>query len=206
MSKTVLSILILWISLIVFANPIFASHAFRLSGFYLDINGFGGYTGTTVASDDTTPKLAQFGLGFTGAYQMSDNSFAGLSSDYRFINQYSAVIESVGNRKGTRWNIISPTIGVQMNHWTLKGDFQFLGNYELAKQTSTGSKITYKRPLGGRITALYPFLDAEIHTGLYFEYLSFGYQYLSSGTGIDLSKRLLLWQIGVSITFEVISI
>jgi len=60
--------------------------------------------------------------------------------DFRFINQYSDVDPIIGNKRGYRWNTVAPEIGVKYWRLLLKGNFQFLGSYNILNKTDEDIK------------------------------------------------------------------
>lgn len=185
------TILIILVILFLNANITYA-------GIYGDLDLFGGYTGTTVSAGATAPTLLQAGAGATLGLNFSDFIF-GLSSDYRFINQYSTPTSDVGNRHGTRWNIASPTLGVMLGSFLLKADFQFLGNYNLGALASDGGTISCTNPMGYRVVLAYDFFS-PVYIGAFYESVSFSNQNDSVSGNTTLSPTLQLWQAGLYLT------
>ncbi len=171
---------------------------------YLDASGFMGYTKSTDQDGADSPTLLQPGGGATLGWRFASLLILGVSSDYRAINHMSDVTPQVGNRRGTRFNIVSPTLGIQAGKFLLKGDYQFLGNYKLGNQTVEGADMTFKSPSGFRASLAYALAD-HVYTGLYYETINFGKQEVSTGTEIELSKKLNVWQIGAVLTFSLTS-
>ncbi len=165
---------------------------------YLDLSATGSYS--KVSGITNPPTLGQFGLGITAAYNWTSSIFIGVSSDYRLINQYSDLDVAVGNYRGSRWNMASPTLGFQFGSFVTKIDLQILGNYELANATATGSKIAFKGPIGGRISISYPF-QGSIYLGAFYETLSFKTLNDSASGDSALSQKLTLWQSGICVTY-----
>ncbi len=165
---------------------------------YMDVNLFSGYT--KVSGLTSSPKLGQFGGGFSLGYFWTDWFFTGISSDYRLINQYSDVDDTIGNYRAKRWNLVSPTLGIK--YWILvfKADFQFLGNYTFLNTTSTGSTFSLKSPIGGRASLSAPIWE-NFYLGIYYELLSFGKTNDSISGVTTLDPKRKFTQFGLSISY-----
>ncbi|MCC7440266.1 MAG: hypothetical protein IT285_01450 [Bdellovibrionales bacterium] len=167
-----------------------------LDKMHVDLALAAGYFGTAATGDSKTPFLLQLGFGATGAWKFGSRWFAGLSSDFRFVNQYSSVVSDVGNRRGTRWNILAPTFGGRFGNVIAKLDLQFLGAYSLGNKTLGGQDVSYTNPLGFRLTGMLP-VKNRFHLGLQFEYLNFSGQTLD-GEESDLENQSLsTWHGGI---------
>ncbi len=190
---------------------------FGLKNTYLDASLFAGYSKISYSDSYEAPTLGQGGGSITAGYWLRDyinfDLFVGATTDFRFINQYSDVDPIIGNKRGYRWNTVAPEIGVKYWRLLLKGNFQFLGSYNILNKTDEDITIKYKSPLGGKLTALYP-LAAEIspwkflnniHLGVHVEYLAFSdletsYDNVVSGT-TELPSAQKIWQAGISATY-----
>lgn len=178
---------------------------------YVDALLSSGYSSIAVVSDRDMPSLLQWGGSFTaGARLFNGKLIAGLTSGYSWANQYSTVVASVGNQRGGRWNVIAPVVGTTYGPFTAKLDFQFLGSYALATPTPQGDELSYNRPLGGRLTALYqlplPFIPFQlpghgVNAGVHLEMLRFSRAELSSGEAFALANAALYWQAGLSLGY-----
>ncbi|MCM2277375.1 MAG: hypothetical protein NDJ89_04810 [Oligoflexia bacterium] len=157
---------------------------------YVDAGGFFGYSSIATSKQ----KLAQSGFGFTAAIWAMPELFVGVTSDFRLINQYSAV-DASGNMRGTRWNMASPTVGYKLGHLTLKLDVQLLGDYKLSKSTVAGTAAAYKSPLGARLAGIYPVWE-QVNVGWQFEYLQF-----SKINDTTLSAKLKQMQVGLNVAY-----
>lgn len=163
---------------------------------YLDAGLSAGYTRSSVPTSFSSPTLISFGAGATGAWRVGSSWAFGVTTDFRLINQYSTVDSNLGNRRGTRWNIVSPTAVYFCHDWIFKGDVQFLGKYRLSESTAGGDTVSFTKPLGARITAMKPIWD-KIHGGLMFEYLVFSKQSIENVSETELTNKLKMWQIGL---------
>lgn len=173
----------------------------KSSSMYFDLMALAGYSSPTVVSGAKVPILGQYGAGTTIAYKFFPFLFSGITSDYRIAAQYSDVSKTIGNFGGSRFNYAAPTIGFVFPSFTLKLDFQFLGDYKLSKTTTKGESIQYKNPQGARAILLLPFTKRLIHMpitlGLNGEYMTFDKQNSSSLGLRDLSPNLVYWQAGL---------
>ena len=175
---------------------------------YLDANVAGGFSTHSVQTSATHPKMGQFGMGIALGAEVWRGIMVGANSDYRFINHYSDVTKLVGNSRGNRWNYVAPMIGYKAGRFTLKGDFQFLGDYNLSNKTSKNEEVKYKKPLGGRLAVMYQLPQFWIynleglHAGLYGEYLAFGKLWTTNAGERDMTTHLKLWQFGATVAWS----
>ena len=182
----------------IFASAAFASSSGSSSlNLHIEASLFSGSSNVSSAND-TSPTLNQTGFGLTLGTVLQSHYLLGVSSDYRMIEQYSNP-NSNGNMYGSRWNMASPTVGYKTDRFLFKLDYQFLGNYELKKETYSGSKLVYTNPSGFRFSSDY-LLSRNLGFGIYYERISFGAQEVRSPTTAIVSKftnsHLALWQVG----------
>jgi hypothetical protein len=165
---------------------------------------------STEAAAPSAPTLLQWDLGATFAYRLPQLSiedvrvatFAGLTSDFRILSQYSALDPQLGNFRGTRWNVVGPVVGALIDGtYLVKVDLQFLGSYALSNSTVEGASLHYESPFGFRAQALYPvgrFFDKpKLNAGLEFETVSFSRQDIVGVASTPLVSGLHVWQLGV---------
>jgi len=173
------------------------------SWFYLD-GTFGlGYAQNNApsvinVSYASSPKMIQMLLGTTTGLKINNSLFAGLSFDYKKSFQISSVDKLIGNFSGTRWNLLSPTVGIYLNEYLLKLDFQYLGNYTMANKTVDGKDVSYGNVFGGRAVFMAPmdnFVKMPLNAGLLFEYLSFGRVMSDTFKNQKLTTRLGAWSL-----------
>jgi hypothetical protein len=132
------------------------------------------YSSTTAAAGASTPTIFTEGIGLTADYRLSDIWLVGLSTDFVFINQTTDPGTTGANFSGTRWNIISPTFGAQLNKHLLLLDVEFLGNWTLKNAAANSGTAQYQNPIGFRLRYSHPlgFIN-NVSLGAQFEYLSF---------------------------------
>lgn len=157
------------------------------------------YSKATIIQGADAPTLGQAGIGLTGGYRFEE-FFGGLTTDFRISGQYSDVKPTVGNARGTRWNIVSPTIGWHRGNLLIKGDVQFLGSYRLRNDGPGGATISYTSPIGGRVVGMYRVFE-KIHAGLFYELVSFSKQNNSLTGETSLENKLKLWQTGLTASY-----
>lgn len=163
--------------------------------FHVDINASAGYSGLSGESVSESPTLLQWSGGITAAPIFYDTVFVGLTSDFRYIGQYSDVVEQDGNFRGTRWNIASPTLGIKYSGFLLKFDYQVLGDYDLSENTFEGATFSFTEPKGFRGQVLYNVWE-QLHLGVQYETLKFErFRDSERGEG-EVSPALSLWQAG----------
>lgn len=169
--------------------------------FYKDAFAQGGYS-TANVSVGSKPFLIQYSVGFSFAKNIKNRFFVGATSDYRWINHYS-VVTAAGNFRGTRWNYVSPLLGIYVKRLIFLVDFQFLGNYNLTYSTDAGTSVTYSSPIGGRASVLFPVgKKGRFHAALFFEQVKFKKQKLStSTTETTLSPALTLLNAGIGLHY-----
>ena len=129
----------------------------------------------------------------------------GLDVEYRFIGQYSAVSDDVGNMRGHRFSWFSPSVTVVFPpDWQLHFNLQIGGDYALSTPTDESEQWSYGRGLGFRLEALHR-IDSFVKKsklGLGIEYLKFGTRTISHVDTRDLTEPLKLLQIGVTVSYE----
>ena len=168
-----------------------------------------GYSTTNTVAG-SRPHMMQVAMGLVVAYQFQ-KSWArgitlGVATDYRVINQYSAIGMTGANYRGTRWNIASPVVGFDYRGLLLLADFQFLGNYDLRNLASLGGggvfEVAYSRPWGVRAALTYPlFWRKRIRVGVMGEFVQFSKMHVSMyEEDSDLASRQNIWQSGLTVS------
>lgn len=174
--------------------------ASSLSQYFISGNGGVGYSSASVSQGMSSPTILQFNLGATGAYKFSSSWMLGLSSDFSFINQYSDTATSGANYRGTRWNMVSPTVGFVYKNLTILADAEFLGNYRIYLAAANGGDVAFSSPLGGRIRGTYP-VAKNINAGWSFEYMTFGNRTNSISGDATLDSKQKLWELGAVVSY-----
>lgn len=174
------------------AGLLFPALAFsEIEDLYLDAGGFAGYSTTINAK----PELMQSGIGFTaGIWAFPEFLFAGITTDFRVINQYSSVTAS-GNMKGTRFSSFAPTVGARWKGMLLKLDAQLIGRYSMSSTTIGGADAAYRSPLGARLTGLVPVWE-RVHAGASLEYVTFG-----KVNEVVLNERIKQWNASLAAAY-----
>ena len=171
--------------------------AFNVPNLYVDLIGSWGYASRSVSGTDEAPLLFTWTVGTTVLWDINNSVALGISHDARIINQHSDVVLSVGNSRGTRYNFLSPTIGLFLGSFTLKADVQYFGSYSLSNVTQSGSELEFGSPIGGRLRVSY-LAKSWFGIGIVFESVTFRTLFDSSRGEIDISGNSVnLWQIGV---------
>ena len=144
------------------------------SQFYAAANGFFSYTSTTAATGASAPTLFTEGFGFVVSYKITPVWMLGLSTDYNFINQPNDPGSGGINFSGNRWNIISPSLGFRAGPHLFLLDYEFLGNWSLAKPAANSGSVQYQSPSGIRMRYEHtlPFIE-DFLIGVQLEYINF---------------------------------
>jgi len=74
----------------------------------------------------------------------------GVMSDYHVITQLSALDASVGNRRGTYFNMVSPMLGLDLGKAMVRGTLLMMGQYDMQNLTYFNQALTYSGPMGFR--------------------------------------------------------
>ena len=171
-------------------------------GLWFDLGGMAGYTSIAVPEyiqdndDESAPTIYQMGGSASLGIRFLNSFLFGATSDYRMINQYSEPTKLVGNRRGKRFNLVAPFVGLITDRFLFKFNYQFLGDYVLSNPTAEGITMSYTDPTGFRGTALFRF-NPYLASGVFFEYLQFKTQKLIEE--IKLADSYNMWQAGISV-------
>lgn len=178
-----------------------APKAMALGPFHIDFHVSAG-KGSAKFEDKTEdkPTTWQYGAGATVGYKFWRVLYFGVSADYFKIVQTTDVSSEWGNRKGTRMNLASPTIGLKGGGFHLKYDYQLLGKYELDKQDSSGNDVHYEDPAGHRFYLGYR-LGILYEVGLMYEKLTYETEVVGESER-ELTNKMELKQIGLVLTFS----
>jgi len=146
--------------------------------------------------------MLQYGIGTTiglGFYPF----ILGVSADKYLVNQMSDVKSPYGNRKGSRTNIFSLTIGLNIMSFILKADYQFMGNYNLDKKNIEGLEIKYETPKGLRfyLGMQFEFMPLAGKLGFFYESVDYEKEIVGANESI-LSNKMNIKQIGLMAQFD----
>ncbi len=173
--------------------------AFAKVTFYGDIFGGGGNGKAKAGSDASSPEMTHVFGGITYGLNIAETFVVGGTSDYRSVSQRTASNAlTFGNRSGTRINVFSPTLIIDLQKAFVKADYQFIGNYELTNSTATGQKISYQAPKGYRgQLGFYFSKNKDAFLSLYYEALEFGSEQVGTAAAKTLTNKLRLNSYGV---------
>ena len=171
--------------------------------FYWTAQGSASSGSTTAAAGAATPSLTVWDLGFIGAYRITSTWFAGLSTDYIFINQTNDPGSSGTNYSGTRWNMLSPIVGAIFGNHTVSLDYELMGNWTLSKSAANSGTATYKNPTGFRLRYFYqlPWFNGKWKAGAQYESLSFNTLGNSSSGDTTLTTTQSFSRVGLAVGY-----
>ena len=174
---------------------------FKKEHLYLDANANFASVGNASSSVASSPTLLGYGLGLSIGYDVIRVFFLGFAADAEWVGQYTAPDDATGNRRGNRLQF-SPQIGARIGDFVFKGDYQFMGNYNLSTSDAAGNTVSYTKPSGFRLQALYG-LTEDIYGGLIYQSVSFSNQHLVGPNAGDtaLSQNFSLTQFGVTLAY-----
>jgi hypothetical protein len=117
--------------------------------------------------------------------------FAGLRSTYMQIEQISKVTNAVGNRRGMWFMPLAPLLGARIKRFQLFAEYEMMGDYKLARSTTNGDRVTYKKPQGFGLEVLYA-LDKKWHwsAGLRYQEVTFSQEQVGTTPPTDVSMNL----------------
>lgn len=168
----------------------------RLSAAYhFGVNGFGGYSSSTVPNGYSSPTLNQFGLGAAAGFGFR-GFMLGAATDYRWISQTSDLANGVGNRRGARWNVVSPALFIFFKKFFIQLEAQLLGEYKLTNLTPEGAAVIFKRPIGAKVAFGIP-LSHRFYLGAFVESVLFRSQTVTETK--ELHPPLNLWSTGLQL-------
>jgi hypothetical protein len=185
-----------------------------LDNFYFDGGILFGNARPSIPGIADEPFLIQMGLNATIAYKIfafiaNGNRItisAGLMPDYRFSGQYSSLDPTIGNFRGTRFQLLTPTIVAKIEDaWTLKLGVELSGAYNLSRPTYDGNSLEFASPFGVSLTGLYSlanlFKTPRLYGGLQLEYATFGtIQDSAQGTS-SLSSSIKMLEFGIAVVY-----
>jgi hypothetical protein len=148
----------------------------------------------------TEPTLLAWRAGLTSGLKIFSNLLLGIESEYQTLGQLSEVDASVGNYKGSRWNLISPTLGLVFSKWIFKVNYQFIGDYYLSKKTAGNADLAYSTPSGWKLTLAYA-LGPHFHLTAFYESIAFRKLRASNLSDRALDEDFRLWQMGMGLSY-----
>ncbi len=129
---------------------------------------------------------------------LSNHLFIGAASDYRWISQVSPLANGSGNRRGERWNQISPALFLLFHSFFVQLEAQILGQYILTNLTPEGAQVMYQRPLGAKVSVGFS-VSPYVYLGLFAESVIFRTQSVSESK--ELHPPLNLWASGLQLVW-----
>ncbi|MEQ1876464.1 MAG: hypothetical protein ABL958_07445 [Bdellovibrionia bacterium] len=132
----------------------------------------------------TEQTLMVFQTGAT--FAIGTAIFAGVTYDYRTINQYSETNATDGNQSGKR-EFFAPVVGVRFSSFVLKVDYQTSGDYRLDRTNILGQDQAYSSPKGYRASFLIDLFRGIAAQAVY-ETVSYEIGYAGGGFGTFSSK------------------
>jgi len=167
------------------------------AAYHFGVQGFGGYSSSSVPSGFDGPSLIQAGIGASAGFGFR-RIMIGVASDFRWISQVSAVTNGAGNRRGERFNLLSPALFIFFNKAYLSFEFQKFGEYKLTNLTPEGAQVVYQDPIGAKVTFGYT-IGGRLYLGVYAEAVLFRKQFVSEVK--ELHPPLNVWQTGLLISW-----
>ncbi len=145
------------------------------------------------------PSLKQFQAGVRLGYAIKDRYILGISADYRSNSQSTGRDSTTGDWSGSRFNPISPMIGIKYHRFVVLGEYYMLGDYVLASKTATGESVSYQGTSGFRISA-HVKTWKTLYLGLQYDSLSLAKEKVGSASAVPLSSPLKMNSIGLGIS------
>jgi|GEM_PF-4430993 len=177
-----------------------ASHPLFARTLHLELQGFAGYGSGALGTETSSPALGQFGAAATvGWMPFNETIGIGATSSYRFVNQYSDVDLTQGNRRGKLFVPIAPTLLISLGSWLVAADYYFMGDYEQSVVGLSGSLTSYLKMKGFRARVAYA-VTMNWMAGLYFERLSSDQQQVGTVT-TTLTNPFVLTQYGGTLSY-----
>jgi hypothetical protein len=163
---------------------------------YLELRGAWAYSSASGQTMVATTNLTSLEGGGTAGVLLGHAFILGVSSDYRYVTQSSALTAD-GNFSGSRWDVVAPTIGVKYGPFVLRAEYEFEGSFDFANTTSSGSNLSYVEPSGFRATLLYQIFPM-VYGGAYYESVSFKKQLDSLSGETILSPAMSMTEFGLT--------
>jgi hypothetical protein len=119
--------------------------------------------------------------------------------DYRQYGQHSEINAIDGNFQGNRL-FFAPVVGVRGHGFVLKFNYQFGGDYRLAKKTVSDTTLTFGDAKGWGLGILYE-LGGGVHIGINYETVGFTSKTESTQATNNLGTPLTLSQFGMGLAY-----
>lgn len=169
---------------------------------YFDIYTGVGMGGAQLDSDARKPTMGNTTVGGSLGFTLWKGRMRiGAISDYRFITQYTDTPSSVGNRRGSYFNVAAPTIGYRFRRLLIMVSLMVAGDYKLTNTTVNGEVFKYQSPFGVRTSLRILRNKSRWQFGAFGEYITFGSRNVA-GTVTQLTEKLAYYQVGLTITME----
>jgi hypothetical protein len=159
------------------------------------------YSSSILNQGDPQNHLGSYGFGGLIGYNFKDIFTIGISSEFRFINQYSSVSKIGSNMKGTFWNYASLSLSKTIKMIDVNLDLHYFGKYSLSKKSAQGKEISYTNPLGYKLSMFYPLpiLERKLKIGFGIEWITLK---KISVDNEEFNSNRKLWQTGVILNYE----
>jgi hypothetical protein len=158
---------------------------------HLDATASWGLSNSAIALDNGSKTLSQLGMGVTVGWKIDPGIWVGVSSDFRSAGLSADLLSAVSEVEGSRWNYLSPAVGLAWGQSLLKADVILTGAYQFARSDGSES-FSLRSPRGLRMTYLHPMVG-RFHAGMQGEVTSWGER--ETRTSLErLMQREILWQ------------
>jgi hypothetical protein len=160
-----------------------------------------GYGKVAQSSDSTSPSMGFTTIGATLAYRLGRVVALGTSLDYKFITQFSDVVASVGNRRGSDLSVFAPTVILDFNSVKLKLAYHLMDEYKLQNVSLSGAYPIYRGGSGIHAKlAIALKKTKKLHLALSLSQYSFSQQDIS-GNVTTLSNPLTLQEFAIGVLY-----
>ncbi len=166
---------------------------------YFDTYLFSGFSILDHVSLTDKAQGAVSGIGFSIGTRLGSMYLVGVTTDYRWLSQTSSVDDSHPNFTGKRFLPIAPFLGLKLDSYLFKFDYQTLGNFEVSKSVPEGGTIKFTNPIGFRFSALFDRLFDKYPWGIYYENTTYKKKGLSDVGEVVLTSKFNTWQLGATI-------
>ncbi len=172
----------------------------RAASLYVEITASASMGSASFTGEASSPSMGLGKVSAGAGITLLNRIRVGAKTAYSFITQYSDPALAFGNRRGSRWEIVSPQLGFVLGRFTLQGDYQFFGDYKFTNADVSGNTITYKTPAGFEVELLYS-ISRRFKIGVRYESVSFSEEEIGTTTS-DLTNKLNLITYGAVICVD----